>query len=94
MTVACALGFLNFHQEREPLKLWVPEDSQFLVQAKTMMDKYGEGLRKETVILVSKTNLLTPEVMEKLWMIQDAVNNITFKGEFRDEMRLVDVCLK
>lgn len=59
-----------------------------------MMEKYGEGLRKETVILVSKTNLLTPEVMEKLWMIQDAVNNITFKGEFRDEMRLVDLCIK
>lgn len=59
-----------------------------------MMDKYGEGLRKETVLLVSRKNLLTPDVMTKLWTIHEAVRNITFKGEFRDEQRLADVCFK
>lgn len=92
--MACALGFLNFHQEREPIKLWVPEDSKFLIQAQTMMDKFGESIRKENVILVSQKNILTPEIMEKMFIIHEAVRNITFNGEFGDEKKLDDVCFK
>lgn len=90
----CALGFLNFKQEREPMRLWVPEDSKFLVNAKTIMDKFGEGIRRETVMLVSKTNVLTPEVLEKLLRLNEVVQNITFTGENDDELTLDDVCFK
>lgn len=94
VTIACALGFFNFHQEREPIKLWVPQDSSFLINAQTMMDKFGEGIRRESVLLVSKKNVLTPEIMEKMFTIHEAVRNITFNGEFRHEQRLDDVCFK
>jgi Niemann-Pick C1 protein len=90
----CAIGFLNFKQEKEPMRLWVPEDSKFLINAKTIMDKFGEGIRRETVLLVSKTNVLTPEVMDKLLTLNEVIKNITFIGENDDELTFDDVCFK
>jgi Niemann-Pick C1 protein len=89
----CCLGFLNFYQERDPLKLWVPDNSQFLVNTKFIMNKFGEAVRKQNVLIVAD-DVLTPEVMKKLAIISREINGIKAKGENNEQIDLDTTCFK
>lgn len=94
LTVAiCCLGFMNFYQERDPLKLWVPSNSQFLVNTKFIMNKFGEGMRKQNVLIVAD-DVLRPEVMQKLDIINKEINDIKAVGENDEEINLDKTCFK
>lgn len=90
----CSLGFLNFSQQRDPLKLWVPENSQFLVNTKTIMNNFEEGYRAQHVLIVAEDNVLTPEVLRKLAVIDKEVNDIKAIGEEGEEINLEKICFK
>jgi Niemann-Pick C1 protein len=94
LTVAiCSLGFINFYQERDPLKLWVPDNSQFLINTKFIMEKFGEGIRTQNVLIVAD-DVLRPEIMKKLDIISKEISNIKAVGENNEEVTLDNSCFQ
>lgn len=58
-------GLYSFHQEKNPMKLWVPQDSDFVHDTEWMIQQFGQGLRLETMILTAN-NVLEPEVLAEV----------------------------
>lgn len=90
----CCVGFLNFYQERDPLKLWVPEQSTFLKNTQFIIKNYGEGIRTQNVLIVAKDDVLTPEVMQKMSIINKEISEIRAKGEEGEDVDLEKICFK
>lgn len=61
-------GLYFFHQEKNPVKLWVPQDSDFVHDTEWMIQQFGQGLRTESMILTAD-NVLEPEVLVKVFTI-------------------------
>lgn len=59
------MGFLRFHQEKNPLKLWVPRKSSFVENSEWLMRTFEKGYRVEATILEA-TDVLTPEIFKKV----------------------------
>ncbi|KAF2904389.1 hypothetical protein ILUMI_01779 [Ignelater luminosus] len=85
----CAFGFFRFRQEKNPLKLWVPPDSEFVKDSNWLMSKFQNGFRIQA-ILIEAPDVLTPEVLNEVHKIDQQVkafitpNGITWN----------DVCFK
>ncbi|XP_034172296.1 patched domain-containing protein 3 isoform X1 [Osmia lignaria lignaria] len=82
-------GLYFFHQEKNPVKLWVPQDSDFVHDTEWMIQQFGQGLRTESMILTAD-DVLEPEVLVKL-------NNITQQvlyAQTSDHIAWTDVCFK
>mgnify|MGYP007092094638 CR=1 FL=1 len=94
VVLICCIGFFNFKQERDPLKLWVPKNSKFLLDTKFIINQFGEGLRTQNVLLVSAENVLTPEIMVKLGIINKEINDIRASDEKGEKIDFQDICLK
>ncbi|KAG5683724.1 hypothetical protein PVAND_012989 [Polypedilum vanderplanki] len=86
-------SFLNFHQERDPIKLWVPDNIDFHKHTKFIMNNYKEGVRAEAIMIISD-NVLRPEVFEKLHTITEKINQITIKGDHGENLNLTNLCFK
>ncbi|KAL7023845.1 hypothetical protein ACKWTF_012813 [Chironomus riparius] len=87
-------GFLNFYQEKDPFKLWVPDNIDFHKHTKFIVKNYKEGLKTESVLIISKNNVLTEEVFSKLRKITREINNIKIEGEHGGVKKLNDLCFK
>lgn len=61
----CTIGFYRFRQEKNPLKLWVPPDSDFIRDTEWLISQFGEAQRQETIILTGD-DILTPEALYKV----------------------------
>ena len=72
--ILCLAGLLNFRQERNPLKLWVPPDSDFLVDTEWIMSSFKEGQRTE-VMIFGADNVLEPQALVQL---NEIIKNVTF----------------
>ncbi|KAK4886579.1 hypothetical protein RN001_002850 [Aquatica leii] len=70
-----ACGFFRFHQEKNPLKLWVPPQSTFLHDTNWLMNKFQNGFRLQSV-LFEAPNVLTPAVLNKILAIDQQIKNI------------------
>ena len=57
--------FIFFHQEKNPVKLWVPQDSDFVRDTEWMFKQFEQGLRIENMILTAD-NVLEPKVLTKV----------------------------
>jgi len=49
----CILGLFRFRQEKNPVKLWVSPDTDFVSDTEWLLSHYEEALRIETIILTS-----------------------------------------
>jgi len=61
----CVLGLLRFRQEKNPIKLWVPPDSDFVASTEWLMSHYLETLRIQTFILTSD-NVLEQQTLVRV----------------------------
>lgn len=92
-----SFGFFRFHTERDPLKLWIPTNSKFLLDTEWLVNTFKEGVRMEHV-LITAPNVLHPDVMERLLTISNAVMGL--KATVGDEdtgyrsIQWSDICLK
>lgn len=57
-----AFGFLRFHQEKNPMKLWVPPYTTFVEDSNWLMSRLQNGFRTE-VALITADDVLTPQVL-------------------------------
>lgn len=58
-------GLYFFHQEKNPVKLWVPQDSDFVRDTEWMFEQFEQGLRMENMILTAD-DVLEPEVLARV----------------------------
>ncbi|XP_055603663.1 protein patched homolog 3-like [Uranotaenia lowii] len=89
----CSLGFIRFHKEKSPMKLWIPQNSKFLHDTNWMIEHFKEGNRIETVMLTAP-DVLTPEVLLRLADITDNISAITITDSHGEEAGWKDVCFK
>ena len=61
-------GLYFFHQEKNPVKLWVPQDSDFVRDTEWMFKQFEQGLRIENMILTAD-NILEPQVLTKVSIV-------------------------
>ncbi|XP_068974093.1 patched domain-containing protein 3-like isoform X2 [Bombus flavifrons] len=82
-------GLYFFHQEKNPVKLWVPQDSDFVRDTEWMFEQFEQGLRMENMILTAD-DVLEPEVLARLNGITKEVISV----QTSDQIAWTDVCFK
>nr|XP_033338744.1 NPC intracellular cholesterol transporter 1-like isoform X2 [Megalopta genalis] len=82
-------GLHSFHQEKNPMRLWIPQDSDFVRDTDWMIDQFGQGLRLESMILTAD-NVLQPEILITLNEILKQV----VASQTPDHIAWTDVCFK
>lgn len=60
-----AFGFLRFHQEKNPMKLWVPPHTTFVDDTNWLIERLQNGYRTE-VALIKAPDVLTPQVLQEV----------------------------
>jgi len=65
VVLVCVLGLLRFRQEKNPIKLWVPPDSDFVAATEWLMSHSLETLRIQTFILTGD-NVLEQQTLVKV----------------------------
>jgi hypothetical protein len=61
----CISGLYRFRQEKNPMKLWVPPDSDFVYDTKWLLSHYEEAVRTEMFILTGD-NILEKQTLIKV----------------------------
>lgn len=81
--------------ELNPLKLWVPQNSDYVRNTYTILDNIGEGIRRQSLLIVARDgNVLNPTIMKKLLKINDAMRNISIISDKGDIVTMDDICFK
>lgn len=63
------MGLYRFRQEKNPLKLWIPPDSDFLRDTEWLISQFGEAQRLETFILTGD-DILTAKALYEVLILQ------------------------
>lgn len=89
------LGLLRFRTERDPLKLWIPQNSKFLADTEWLVSTFKEGLRMEHS-LITAPNVLHPDVLNRLLTITEAVLSLEAPLEDLTQgmVKYSDICMK
>lgn len=62
VVLVCLFGLYRFKQEKNPLKLWIPPDSDFVRDTEWLMANFKEGRQVEQMIMTGE-NILEPEAL-------------------------------
>ncbi|XP_024875784.1 NPC intracellular cholesterol transporter 1-like isoform X1 [Temnothorax curvispinosus] len=89
VVLVCLLGLLRFRQEKNPLRLWVPPDSDFVRSTEWLMSHYSEALRIETFILTGD-NLLEQQTLIKL----NEITKQMMTTRTPENISWTDVCMR
>uniref|UniRef100_A0A336MF82 CSON014056 protein n=1 Tax=Culicoides sonorensis TaxID=179676 RepID=A0A336MF82_CULSO len=93
LVAICSLGFLRFYNERDPLKLWVPKDSQFLKDTQWIMDRFEEGTRIQAV-LITADDVLTPDVLQRALKVHNQIVGFSITESNGTRFKFNDLCFK
>lgn len=63
--ILSGFGFLRFHQEKNPFKLWLPTQSSFFEESNWLMKTFQNAYRPEEIIITAP-DVLTPEVFNEV----------------------------
>ncbi|KOC67294.1 Patched domain-containing protein 3 [Habropoda laboriosa] len=82
-------GLYCFRQEKNPVRLWVPQNSDFVHDTEWMFEQFGQGLRMEGMILTAN-NVLEPEALARL----NEITKQVISTQTPDQITWTDVCFK
>lgn len=71
----CGLGLLNYTEENNAFRLWIPSDSAFVKNYEWLQENYPPDSRYNNII-VSGDNVLTPEFLKLLLQIHNEVKKV------------------
>lgn len=94
LTFVClsCIGLLKFHTEKNPMKLWVPPDSDFYYDTNWYINKFGTAFRLQKII-VAADDVLDPQVLKTIYNITNQVNSISLDYENKI-LTINDLCYK
>ncbi|XP_058058482.1 patched domain-containing protein 3-like [Anopheles bellator] len=93
LVAVCSIGFVRFHKEKSPMKLWIPLGSKFQHDTNWMIDHFQEGNRIETV-MITAPDVLVPEVLQTIATITEEVERFKFQNSEEKNLGWTDVCHK
>ncbi|CAG9559795.1 unnamed protein product [Danaus chrysippus] len=85
-------GLYTFYLEKNPMKLWVPPESDFYYDTNWYIDNFGTSLRMQK-LLVTADNVLDPHVINLLSNITNEVSSIQIHYNNRTYSKN-DLCFK
>ncbi|XP_001601232.1 NPC intracellular cholesterol transporter 1 [Nasonia vitripennis] len=91
LVILCLAGLLRFRQEKNPLKLWVPPDSDFVRDTEWLTSTFKEGQRIERMIFAAD-DILEPQALLKLNEITLRVFNA--QTQTIPKTSWTDICFK
>lgn len=91
LVLLCLAGFFRFYQEKNPLKLWVPPDSDFVKDTEFLLSRFKDGQRVETIIFTAD-DILEPHVLYELNEITKRVMLVQTRRE--PILYWTDICFK
>jgi hypothetical protein len=65
LVAVSSFGILRFHHEKNPMKLWIPRNSDFIKDTNWLTNQFREGYRIQS-ILITAPNVLEPQVLQKV----------------------------
>ncbi|XP_015188505.1 PREDICTED: patched domain-containing protein 3-like [Polistes dominula] len=90
--IFCLSGLYWFRQEKNPLKLWIPPNSDFVHDTEWFLSNFGEGQRVQNIILTGD-DILQAEILVKLNEIIKQVVLTKVPG-IHAPISWTDVCFK
>ncbi|XP_026471686.1 protein patched homolog 2-like [Ctenocephalides felis] len=93
LVIVSSLGLFKFKQEKDPLKLWIDQDSAFVRDTNWLLNTFIEGYRQQNV-LITADNVLDPFVLEQVARINDQVLAIQTENENGIEVPWNKTCFK
>ncbi|XP_011872409.1 PREDICTED: Niemann-Pick C1 protein-like [Vollenhovia emeryi] len=90
VVLICISGLFRFRQEKSPVKLWVPPDSDFVFDTEWLMTHYLEALRVQEFIITGD-NVLEQQTLIRLNEITKQVISAQTPAE---NISWTDVCMK
>lgn len=91
LIIMCLGGLLRFRQEKNPLKLWVPPDSDFVRDTEWLTSTFKEGQRIENMIFMAD-DVLEPLALYKLNEITKRIFNAQTNSV--PKISWTDICFK
>lgn len=73
--ILSCIGLMKFHIEKNPMKLWIPPESDFYKDTYWYMDKFGTAFRLQR-LLVEADDVLQPEMLMSVYNITKQVNSL------------------
>lgn len=61
----CCIGLMFFNIEKDPMKLWIPQDSRYILDTEWIMQTFQTGYREQS-ILITAPDVLRPEVLHQV----------------------------
>lgn len=86
------IGLLRFHIEKNPLKLWVPPDSDFYYDTNWYIDTFGTSFRLQRIIITAD-DVLQPDVLKAIHKVTNEINSIQVDFN-HTKVSLADLCFK
>ncbi|CAH0729251.1 unnamed protein product, partial [Brenthis ino] len=85
-------GLFTFHIEKNPMKLWVPPDSDFFYDTNWYINNFGTNFRLQK-LLITADNVLDPNILQFVHNITSHVNSL--ETNFQNKTYSVsDLCFK
>lgn len=72
VVLICIGGLFRFRQEKNPLRLWMPPDSDFVSDTEWLMSHFDEGIRTQIVIMTGE-DLLEPKALYHVCIVQQSI---------------------
>ena len=91
LVIVCLAGLLRFRQEKNPLKLWVPPDSDFVRDTEWLTSTFKEGQRIESIIFTAD-DILEPQALFQLNEITKRIMNAQTNST--PKISWTDICFK
>ncbi|KAM3967251.1 LOW QUALITY PROTEIN: patched domain-containing protein 3-like [Aphomia sociella] len=89
MLLSC-IGLLNFHIERDPMKLWVPPDSDFFYDTNWYINKFQINYRKQN-ILITADDVMQPKILHAIMNITRELESLQITYQNKN-YKLKDLC--
>jgi len=85
LTALCGLGLFSFYEEKDLVKLWIPENNDFATNHQWLIHNFPPKIRYQSMVLVDETNILRPEVLRYMYEVHKKVSEISTENGFNWE---------
>lgn len=76
LTGICSTGFINWKTEDDGLKLWLPQDSDFVTNTDWLRKTFPSKTRYSSILLLSDENVLTANRVNQMYRLLKEIQNI------------------
>lgn len=84
-----SISLIRFHQEKNPIKLWTPPNSNFAHDTDWLLKTFRQGYRPQ-ILLIKAKDILQPNILQEL----NKINTKISESLGRNGESWEDVCFK